>query len=126
MSLTIKTKGDFKDTEKLLKKSLGKDYMSILHDYGRKGVMALQEATPKDTGETAASWRYEITQNGSTISITWHNDHIEDGANIALLIQYGHATSNGYFIRGRDYINPALKPIFDDLANKAWREVTRV
>ena len=126
MGFSIKTKGDFNQTEKLLKKSLGKDYMSILHDYGRKGVLALQTETPKDTGLTASSWRYEIEKDGSSISVVWYNDNVQDGANIALLIQYGHLTGNGYYVRGVDYINPALQPIFDELAQKAWKEVSEI
>ena len=121
--ISMKCKGSFKETEKLLKKSLGHEYESVLHDYGRKGVLALQSATPKDTGLTADSWRYEIERNGSSISVVWYNDNVQDGANIAMLLQYGHLTGNGYFVRGVDYINPALQPIFDDLAKRAWKEV---
>lgn len=121
--ISIRSKGNFKKTEDLLKKSLGKDYMSILHDYGRKGVLALQQYTPVDTGLLASSWRYEITQSGSSISLTFHNDDIENGCNVAIIVQYGHS-HNGHYVEGVDYINPALKPIFDDLSEKAWKAVT--
>lgn len=126
MGISFRTKGDFNKTEKLLKKSLGKDYISILHRYGEKGVQELSMASPVDTGLMASSWRYEIIQEGSTISLVFHNDDIENGCNVAILVQYGHATKDGYYIQGQDFINPALKPIFDDLAEKAWKEVTRV
>lgn len=126
MGVSFRTKGDFSQTEKLLKKSLGRDYISILDRYGRQGVEALRAASPVDTGLMASSWRYEITQTGSSISLTFHNDDIENGCNVAILVQYGHGTPNGYFVEGQDFINPALRPIFDDLADKAWREVTRV
>lgn len=117
-------KGDFKNTEKLLKKSLGRNYRSVLESYARKGVSLLSAATPKESGETAASWGYEITQNGSSISVIWTNTHINKGVNIAIILQYGHATRHGGYVQGRDYINPALRPIFDEMANAAWKEVT--
>lgn len=116
-------KGDFKETEKLLKKSLGRDYRKVLDTYARKGVSLLSAATPVESGETAASWGYEITQNGSAISVIWSNSHINKGVNIAIILQYGHATRHGGYVQGRDYINPALRPIFDEMANAAWKEV---
>lgn len=122
--ITIRQRGDFKKTEKLLKKSLGRDYRAVLDKYGQKGVMALAAATPVESGETAALWDYEIIQNGSSISIVWKNYNINKGVNIAVILQYGHATRNGGWVEGRDYINPALRPIFDELADAAWKEVT--
>lgn len=119
-------KGDFSKTEKFLKKSLGRDYRSVLEKYARQGVVALSSATPKDSGQTAAMWDYQIIQNDSSISIVWKNYHIEKGVNIAVILQYGHATHNGGYVKGRDYINPALRPIFDDLADAAWKEVTSI
>lgn len=122
--ITLKGNGGFKKTEQLLKKAVGKNYRSILENYARQGVNALSSATPKDSGFTAASWTYEITIDGNGISITWNNTHIEKGyANIAILIQYGHGTRNGGYVQGRDYINPALRPIFDKMANDVWKEV---
>lgn len=126
MGIYFTSRGDFKKTEKLLKKSLGKDYISVLHQYGQLGVERLAEMSPVKTGLMASSWRYEITQDNRSISLTFHNDDIENGLNVAILIQYGHATRNGYYIQGRDFINPALQPIFDDLAERAWKEVTSV
>lgn len=119
-------RGDFKKTEKLLKKSLGKDYRSVLMKYGEKGVAALSAATPKDTGTTAASWSYEIIQNEGSLSVVWNNTNVVDGVNIAVILQYGHGTRNGGYVVGRDYINPALKEVFDELADAAWKEVTSV
>lgn len=126
MGISFHTKGDFSNTEKLLKKSLGRDYISILRDYGEQGVEALRANSPVYTGLMASSWRYEIEQNGSSISLVFHNDDIEGGKNVAIMVQYGHATKTGYWIEGRDFINPALRPIFDSLAEKAWKEVTSV
>lgn len=126
---SMKLKSKSGKTEKFLKRTLGKDYRFILSEYGRKGVLALQANTPKDTGILASSWRYEVTTNNNgSMSIEWHNDDIEGTntkVNVAILIQYGHATRNGYFVEGIDYINPALKPIFDDLAEHCWKEVTK-
>lgn len=120
----LRQKGDFSKTEKFLKKSLGRDYRSVLERYARQGVSALSAATPVRTGATASSWRYAITQSDSGLSIEWHNDNINKGVNIALILQYGHGTRNGGYVVGRDYINPALREIFDHMAEAAWKEVT--
>lgn len=124
MGFSLTSKGDFKHLEKFLKKSIGRDYRSILEQYGREGVAALASTTPIDTGETAGSWYYDIIQTNDSISVVWNNSHVERGCNIAILLQYGHATRNGGYVVGRDYINPALQPIFDKLAESAWKEVT--
>lgn len=124
--IKIRSKGDFSKTEKLLKKSLGRNYRSVLEKYGKMGVEALASATPIDSGETALSWNYEIIQNGSSLSVIWTNSHIEKGVNIAIILQYGHGTKNGGYVEGRDYINPALRSIFDKLADAAWKEVTGI
>lgn len=124
--ISFKHKGDFKRTEKLLKKSLGREYRAILEKYAEEGVRQLSANTPKESGETAASWSYEIIQNGSSLSIIWKNSNIQKGVNIAVILQYGHGTRNGGYVRGRDYINPALQPVFDKLAEAAWKEVTSV
>lgn len=122
--VTLQQKGDYKKTEQMLKKAVGRNYKSILDSYGRQGVAALSSATPKDTGFTASSWSYDITIDSKGISIEWYNTHIEKGyANIAILLQYGHGTRTGGYVQGRDYINPALRPIFDKLANDVWKEV---
>lgn len=125
--ITIKQKGNFNKTEKFLKKSFGKNYRSVLEKYAQQGVIALSAATPIDTGLTSVSWSYKITQNKDTdtISIVWENTNIRDGVNIAIILQYGHGTRNGGYVNGIDYINPALKPIFKNLADAAWREVIK-
>lgn len=122
----IKQRGNFNKTEKFLKKSLGRDYISVLDKYGQQGVSTLSASTPVRTGVTASSWRYEIIQNKDNISIVWSNSNVQRGVNIALILQYGHGTRNGGYVIGTDYINPALKPIFDKMADAAWKEVTRV
>lgn len=124
--IRVRSKGDFKKTEKFLKKSFGRDYRSVLEKYAKQGVAALASATPVESGETASSWDYEIIQNGSSISVVWTNSHVEKGVNIAIILQYGHATRNGGWVDGRDYINPALRPIFDEMAKAAWKGVTSI
>lgn len=124
--ISFRQKGDFRKTEKLLKKTFGKDFRNILEEYGKRGVRLLSDGTPVDTGETAISWDYKIVQNGSTISVQWHNYNVHNGVNIAIILQYGHATRTGGWVEGRDYINPALREIFDEMADKAWKEVLEV
>lgn len=116
-------KGNFTKTTKFFNNLLDRKYLNKLDFYGQKGVEALQAATPRDTGETANSWSYEIRQDGKRATITWTNSHIEKHVNIAIILQYGHATRNGGWIEGRDYINPALQPLFDQMAEEIWGEV---
>lgn len=125
MEISVHQKGDFKKTEKFLKKSFGQNYKTLLSKYGQRGVSALSAATPIETGTTASCWDYEIIQNGSNISIVWNNHNVVNGVNIAVILQYGHATRNGGWVEGRDYINPALQPIFDKIADEAWKEVAK-
>lgn len=122
--IRIKQSGDFKKTEKFLKKSLGRNYIDVLEKYGQQGVSALSASTPVKTGLTASSWSYRIIQNEGSISISWENSNIQNGINIALILQYGHGTRGGGYVTGIDYINPALKPIFEKMADAAWKEVT--
>lgn len=124
--ISVKQRGNFKKTEMFLKKSFGRDYIGALEKYGQQGVSALSAATPVDSGLTSVSWSYKIIQNRDNISIVWENSNIQKGVNIAIILQYGHGTRNGGYVRGRDYINPALKPIFDKMADAAWKEVTSV
>ena len=122
--IKLETKGDFsKLTSHLerLKKFAG---ISILDTYGKKGVEALAAATPVDTGLTARSWYYEISQSNGIAKLSFFNSNIQNGVPIAIILQYGHGTGTGGWVEGRDYINPALRPIFDELANDIWREVT--
>ena len=121
--ITIKHKGNFDKTEKLFGKVLKRKYKNVLEKYGQMGLEALSNATPKDSGKTANSWRYEVTFGKSGASVTWLNDNIVDGVNIAIILQYGHGTGSGGYVRGRDYINPAIQPIFDAMADEAWKEV---
>lgn len=124
--ISVKQRGSFDKTEKFLKKSFGRNYIGVLEKFGQQGVAALSAATPVDSGVTATSWSYEIIQNRSSISIIWNNSNVQKGVNIAIILQYGHGTRNGGYVSGRDYINPALKPIFDKMADAAWKEVTRL
>lgn len=123
--VTFSVSGDYKKTRQFLQKSQKMDFKSILAKYGQMGVEALREATPKDSGETADSWGYEIqtTRNGATIY--WTNSHINQGVNIALILQYGHGTGTGGWVEGRDYINPSIQPIFDEIADAAIKEVEK-
>lgn len=116
-------KGDFKKLETFLKNSVNKDYKSLLKQIAEKGVQALSEATPKRTGKTAASWKYNIKEEQNQLVITWENTNVVSGVNVAMILQYGHTTKGGYRIEGIDYINPALDSVFKELAEAAWKEV---
>lgn len=126
MKILFRHRGNFRKTEKFLKKSFGKDYLPILEKYANQGVDALAAATPVDTGLTASLWGYEILQDRDSLSIVWNNYNVQKGINIAVILQYGHGTRNGGYVVGRDYINPALRPIFDKMAEAAWKEVTSI
>lgn len=123
--ITFKHKGDFSKTTRYFERVKSNALNKILHKYGELGVRALASATPVDTGLTAASWYYEIAQDRGKVTINFCNSNINKGVPIAIILQYGHGTRNGGWVQGRDYINPAVQPIFNDLANKAWEEVTR-
>lgn len=123
--VVIKSKGNFNRTARFLHHILRVDYETILNRYGEKGIKALEEMTPRASGKTAASWKYGIEHKGSSYSIVWSNENINNGVNIAIILQYGHATGNGGYVVGRDYINPALQPIFDEMANTVWKELIR-
>lgn len=124
--ITFRQKGDFSKLTRFLERAKEVVRVGDLDKYGREGVAALASATPVDTGLTASSWRYEIEQKKGSISISFHNTNIQNGVPIAVILQYGHATRNGGWVQGRDYINPAIQPIFDKIANEAWREVTKL
>lgn len=123
--ITFKSKGDWSKTTKFLERSrkMGRNWN--LDKYGREGVNALMSATPVDTGLTASSWYYNITIDDGIAKITFCNSNIQNGVPIAVILQYGHATRNGGWVEGRDYINPAIQPIFDKIADNAWKEVTK-
>lgn len=119
-------KGDFSKSDSFLRKLLKLDLDSVLTKYGELGVKALSEATPVDTGLTAASWDYTIKKEKNSFTITWTNSNVVKGVPVALLIQYGHGTGTGGYVQGRDYIKPAIRPIFDELAKELWEEVNRL
>ena len=122
-SLTVKHEGS--DTERYLKDVKNFRIEQILRKYGEEGAAVLASATPKDSGATASAWGYEIENTGDGWSIHWTNDNINKGVNIAVILQYGHGTGTGGYVAGTDYINPAIAPIFDKIANDAWKEVTK-
>ena len=121
--IEVTHKGDFSKTMKFLGNA--KKLKNIDFDkFGRRGVAALSAATPMDTGRTAASWYYKVQRTNSGVTITFCNRNIQNGVPIAIILQYGHGTRNGGWVEGRDYINPAVRTVFDQLVNDAWREVT--
>lgn len=123
--ITFEHKGNFEKTSLFLKRAKEAEFLNRLDSVARDGVKALAAATPVDSGETARSWDYEIQKTKSGAIIYWTNSNINDGVPVAVLIQYGHATDNGAYVRGLDFINPAMTPIFNNIAEEAWREVTR-
>ena len=123
--INIRQKGDFKNLSSFLEKTKEKLNLGLLDKYGREGVAALQTATPKDTGKTSESWYYKIERKNGSVSLTFHNSNQNKGVPIAIILQYGHATGNGGYVEGVDYINPALRPIFDKIAEEAWKEVKK-
>lgn len=124
--ITFRHKGDFSKTTKFLGKAKKAINLRDLDKYGRQGVAALASATPVESGLTSSSWRYEIERGNGTISIVFSNSNIQNGVPIAIILQYGHGTGTGGWVEGRDYINPAIQPIFDRITNEAWREVTQL
>lgn len=124
--ISFEHKGDFKKTLTFLERVTRVSIDSVLHRYGREGVNALSQATPVNTGQTAGSWNYEIENVNGSYSIYWTNSNTTSGVPIVILLQYGHGTRGGGYVQGRDFINPAIKPIFDNIADKVWREVTKL
>lgn len=123
MGLVVKVKGDFKETKKFLTKMTTRDYIKKLNHLGERGAAALAAATPVDSGVTAQSWHFEIIEEKGHVRLCWFNDHMVDGVPLVILLQYGHGTRNGGYVVGRDFINPTIRPIFDQIANEAWLEV---
>jgi hypothetical protein len=122
--ISFRQKGDFSKTTRFLDRVKEVVRLTDLDRYGREGVAALVSATPVDTGVTANSWYYKIERTRESAIISFHNSNVQNGVPIAIVIQYGHGTRNGGWVQGRDYINPAIQPIFDKMANSAWKEVT--
>lgn len=123
--ISFRHKGDFSKTSRFLEKAKSAVRRGVLDKYGQQGVAALASATPVDTGKTAQSWDYKISITSGSVSITFHNTNIQNGVPIAIVLHYGHGTRNGGWVQGRDYINPAIQPIFDKMVNDVWKEVTK-
>jgi len=124
MGVYFTHKGDFKPTRRMFENVLNKNWRSFMDVYGRQGCAALAANTPKRTGTTAASWTYKVFKFKRSIVLRFYNSNVVNGVTVALVLQFGHATRSGGFVEGRDYINPAVRPVFDVMANNAWREVT--
>lgn len=124
--ITFRHKGNFSKTHRYLERVKEAINLGFFDKYGREGVAALASATPVESGETAAAWGYEITHGRESITLTFNNSHVNQGVPIAIILQYGHGTGTGGWVQGRDYINPAIQPIFDKIADDAWREVTKL
>lgn len=122
--IIFRQKGDFSKLNRYLERLKEVVKLGDLNKYGRQGVQALSSATPIESGETANSWYYEINRTKESVSISFHNSNINNGVPIAIILQYGHGTGTGGWVEGRDYINPAIQPIFDKIAEDAWKEVT--
>ena len=124
--ITFRQKGDFSKASQYLERLKEAAKLGVLDKYGREGVAALASATPTETGLTASSWTYEIERKGNSVSIVYKNSNINKGVPIAVILQYGHGTGTGGWVQGRDYINPAIQPVFDRIADEAWKEVTKI
>ena len=124
--ISFRQKGDFSKLTRYLEKAKRAIRLDNFDKYGREGVAALASATPVDSGLTANSWYYEITNKNGSVTISFCNSNIQNGVPIAIILQYGHGTRNGGWVQGRDYINPVIRPLFDKIANEAWREVTKL
>ena len=121
--ISVKQRGGFTNLERFINRVLRRDYLNILDEYGRKGVEALKAATPVDTGLTRDSWSYEIKSSNGKTSINWTNSNVSNGVLVAVILQYGHGTRNGGYVQGIDYINPAMRSVFEGIANEAWKKV---
>lgn len=125
-NITFTERGSFNNTERYLNRLKRAELFAVLNKYGSKGVAALSNATPKESGLTAGSWTYTIVMSPGYYSIRWHNTHEVDGRPLAVLLQYGHGTGTGGYVQGRDFINPAIRPVFDEILAEAMREVSRI
>ena len=124
--ISFRHKGDFSKTTNFLNKIKSANYLNFIDRAGREGVAALSSATPVDSGLTASSWYYKVKRTKESTTISFHNSNIQNGVPIAIILQYGHGTRNGGWVQGRDYINPAIQPIFDKITNEVWKEVTKL
>ena len=121
--ITVTTSGSWGETERYLNRIKNADFLTMLDKYGAQGAAALAAATPSATGLTANSWYYTVERRGGYASIRWRNNDIEDGFPVAIMIQYGHGTGTGGYVAGRDYINPVMRPLFDQILAELIREV---
>ena len=124
MRVKFEVPGGFTKTERFLNRMKRREYLNVLDEFGRDGVQALRNATPVDSGATAEAWDYEIKRTRNYTEIVWTNSNVNDGVPIAVILQYGLGTGTGGYVQGRDYINPAIRPVFDKIAEKAWKVVT--
>lgn len=124
--IRFKQSGDFSKLTKYLERAREILRLGILDKYGKKGVLALSAATPADTGKTAKSWYYKISNKTGKAVISFYSSNIQNGVPIAIILQYGHGTRNGGWVQGKDYINPSIQPIFDEIVDEAWKEVTKL
>lgn len=124
--ISFRQKGDFSKLTSYLEKTKETAKLGILDKYGREGVAALASATPVESGKTANSWVYKIERTKGSVSLSFYNTNVNNGVNIAIILQYGHGTGTGGWVQGRDYINPVIQPLFDKLANEAWKEVSKI
>lgn len=124
MFITFESSGSFKNTESFLTNAPHVNVRAVLESCGQAGVRALSAATPQETGTAARSWYYEVKRTRGGWTVTWSNSDVENGFPVAVMLQYGHGTGSGGYVQGKNYINPALKPIFDEIADKAWKAVT--
>lgn len=122
--ITFEQRGDFSKITRYFERLKEVIHLGELDKYGKEGVAALSSATPKRTGLTANSWEYKITHEKESATISFYNTNVNDGVNIAIILQYGHGTRNGGYVQGRDYINPVIQPVFDKIAESAWKEIT--
>ena len=124
--ISFNSKGDFKKTQSFLEKAKRLEIQSVLERYGSVGVSALSSATPVESGATASAWYYEVSIKRGAYTITFFNSNVNKGVPIAIILQYGHGTRNGGWVNGRDYINPSIQPVFDEIVEEAWKEVTKL
>lgn len=121
--ITIRQKGDFNNIERFFNRMRGRDYLNVLEKYCQRGVEALKEATPIESGETREHWNYKIESGDGVTTVSFTNDHENNGVNVVILLVHGHGTRNGGYVQGNDFVTPALQPVFQDLADAMWKEV---
>ena len=124
--ISFRQKGDFSKLNRYFERVKEAAKIGVLDKYGQAGVSALSSATPVESGKTASSWYYEIKRQNGSVALELYNSNVNKGVPIAVILQFGHCTGTGGWVQGRDYINPAIQPIFDKIAEDAWKEVTKI